>query len=171
MALEEYRDPILRKLIGMLEAEGPAALRGRYIYGDTLAPAKENLPCVSVAKQTTVVRSDGTMQDVHVMPIVMAVIYDWTTDLDQSFDLVRGTTGLYKLVEERNADYSVKAGSLVYALRANQKLDNNLFISINDEGLQCDYGLGWEKRGDNIFSTEGILRFNLELTQPKPNLY
>jgi hypothetical protein len=171
MALEQYRDPVLKALIDMLEVEGPTELRGHYIYGDVLMPAKNTLPCVSVARDATTIRSDGTMQDVHVTPIVMAVIYDWTVDLDQSFDLTRGTTGLYKLIEERNTDFSIKEGTLSYALRANQKLDDNLFISIRDEGLQIDYGLGWEKRGDNIFSVEGILRFNLELTQPKPNLY
>ena len=171
MALEEYRDPILEALIVMLEAEGPTELQTHYVYGDVLAPAKTMLPVVSVAREGTTIKSDGTMQDVHVTPIVMAVIYDWTTDLDQSFDLTRGTTALYRLIEERNADYSVKIGSLAYALRKNQKLDDNLFISINDDGLRIDYGLGWEKRGSNIFSVEGILRFNLELTQQKPNLY
>lgn len=171
MALEEYRDPLLKALIDMLEAEGPEELVGHYVYGDVLAPPKTMLPCVSVARQETNVRSDGTMQDVHTTGIVIAVIYDWTTDLDQSFDLVRGSTGLYKLMEERNPDFSVKPKTFVYALRDNQKLADNLFISINDNGLQVDYGLGWEKRGTNIFSVEGILRFNIELTQPKPNLY
>ena len=171
MALEEYKDPILKQLIDMLEQEGPDELAGHYIYGDVLMPARNMLPCVSVARQGTNIKSDGTMQDVHVSPIVLAVIYDWTTDLDQSFNLTRGTTALYKLIEERNTDFSVKAGTLAYALRDNQKLADNLFISIRDEGLMIDYGLGWEKRGDNIFSVEGVLRFNLELTQPKPNLY
>lgn len=171
MALEEYRDPLLKALIDMLEVEGPTELVGHYIYGDVLAPSRSMLPCVSVAREGTVVRSDGTMQDTHTTAIVMAVIYDWTTDLDQSFDLVRGTTGLYKLFEERNDDFTVKARTLIYALRDNQKLADNLFLSINDDGLQVDYGLGWEKRGDNIFSVEGILRFNIELTQPKPEFY
>lgn len=171
MALEEYYDPILEALIVMLEAEGPTELQGHYVYGDVLAPNRSELPVVSIAKQGTVIQSDGTMQDVHVSSIVMAIIYDWTQDLDQSFDLVRGTTGLYKLIEERNPDFSIKANTLSYALRDNQKLADNLFISIRDEGLRIDYGLGWEKRGSNIFSVEGILRFNLELTQPKPNLY
>lgn len=171
MALQEYRDPILKQLIDMLEVEGPAELAGHYIYGDTLAPARSMLPVVSVAKSGTNIVSDGTMQDRHILPITMAVIYAWTTDLDQSFDLVRGSTALYRLIEERNADFTLKANTIAYALRDNQKLANNLFISINDDGLQVDYGLGWEKRGTNIFSVEGILRFNLELTQQKPGLY
>lgn len=171
MALVEYRDPILKELIGMLEAEGPEELVGHYQYGDVLAPAKTLLPVVSVARDGTTVRSDGTMQDVHVTSIVMAVIYDWTIDLNQSFDLTRGTNALYRLIEERNTDYSVKTGTLSYALRKNQKLADNLYISIRDEGLRIDYGLGFEKRGANIFSVEGILRFNIELTQKKPGLY
>jgi len=177
MALEEYRDPILKELITMLETEGPAELKGHYIYGDTLAPKKDDLPIVSVAREGTIIRSDGSMQDVHTTAIVMAVIVDWTDDLNQSFDLTRGTTKLYEFLEEREDDpaspdyLAVKEGTLIFALRNKQKLANNLFISIRDDGLRADYGLGWEKRGDNIYSTEGILHFNIELTQKKPNLH
>jgi hypothetical protein len=167
----EYRDPILKALIDKLEAEGPEELRGHYIYGDTLAPKKSDLPVVSVSRDGTNIRSDGTMQDVHVSPIVVAIIVDWTTDLDQTFDLARGNNRLYRLVESRNPDFTLKTDSLAYVLRDNQKLADNLFISINDNGLQMDYGLGVEKRGSNIFSAEGILRFNIELTTKKPGLY
>lgn len=169
--LEEYRDPILKALIDKLEAEGPPELVGHYIYGDTLAPNKSDLPVVSVARDGTNVVSDGTMLDRHVQPIVIALIVDWTVDLDQSFDLTRGTNKLYRLVEERNADFSLKEKTLAYVLRKNQKLADNLFISIRDTGLMIDYGLGVEKRGDNIFSAEGIIRFNIESTQQKPGLY
>lgn len=171
MSLGEYRDPIITKLIEMLEANGPRELVGHYMYGDTLAPNKADLPVVAVARDGTNVLSDGTMQDRHVHSFVVSVIYDWTQDLDQSFDLVKGSTALYRLFQEMNDDYSVKEGTLVYALRKNQKLDTNLFISVNDNGLTVDYGLGVEKRGDNIFSVEGVVRFNVESTQKKPNLY
>lgn len=167
----EYRDPIIKKLIEMLESDGPTELVNKYIYGDVLAPPKSQLPVVSVAKDGINVASDGTMQDRHTIPIVMAVIVDWTRDLNESFDLTRGTNQLWEYFEKRNANYSVAEKTLIYALRKNQKLDNNLFISINDDGLNADYGLGIEKRGSNIFSVEGIIRFNLELTQQKPNLY
>lgn len=171
MSLVEYRDPILKTLIDMLEAEGPDELVKHYIYGDTLAPARSALPVVSVARDSTVLSSDGTMQDKHVTAIVMAVIADYSADLNTSFDLTRGTNKLYELIEARDENLRLKVGTLAYALRKNQKLADNLFISINDEGLIVDYGLGIEKRGDNIFSVEGILRFNIEVTQQKPNLY
>lgn len=170
-SLKEYRDPILKALIDMLEEQGPEELRGHYIYGDTLAPPKSSLPIVSVARDGTTVLSDGTMQDRHVTAITMAVIVDYTTDLNTSFDLVRGTTRLYDYIEARDDEFRVKENTISYALRKNQKLANNLFISINDNGLLIDYGLGVEKRGSNIFSVEGILRFNVESTQPKAHLY
>lgn len=171
MSLSEYRDPILKAVIDMLESEGPAKLVNHYIYGDTLAPAKSALPVVSVARDGTRILSDGTMQDRHVTSIVMAVIVDYTTDLNTSFDLSRGTSELYELIEARDTNRDLKANTLAYALRKNQKLGDNLFISVNDDGLLIDYGLGIEKRGSNIFSVEGILRFNVESTQRKPNLY
>jgi len=71
MGLQERRDPILKALIDMLEADGPADLVGHYIYGDTLAQPKELLPVVSVARDATTILSDGTMQDRHVQPIVI----------------------------------------------------------------------------------------------------
>lgn len=171
MSLAEYKDPIITALINKLEADGPTELVGHYIYGDTLAPNKSDLPVVSIARDGTVVQSDGTMQDRQTHSFVMSVIYDWTQDLDQSYDLVRGTTALYRLFQEMNDDYSVKQNTIIYALRKNQKLDNNLYISIQDNGLQVDYGLGVEKRGTNIFSVEGIVRFTVQSTQQKPNLY
>lgn len=177
MALEEYRDPILKEIITMLEAEGPEELVGHYVYGDTMAPAKDQLPIVSVARQDTVVRSDGSMQDVHITSIVMAVIVDWTDDLDQSFDVSTGTNKLYEFMEKREEDpaslnyLAAKEGTLTYAIRKNQKLADNLFISIRDDGLRIGYGIGWEKRGASIFSVEGVMRFNIELTQPKPEYY
>lgn len=171
MSLSEYRDPILKALIDMLEAEAPAELRGHYIYGDVSVPPKSALPVVSVARDGTTVISDGTMQDRHVTAIVMAIIVDYTSDFNQSFDLSKGTTKLYELIEKRDANLAVSQGSVIYALRKNQKLADNLFISINDNGLLVDYGLGIEKRGEGIFSVEGILRFNIESTQQKPNLY
>ena len=170
-SLSEYRDPILKAIIDMLEADGPRELVGHYIYGDTLAPAKPALPVVSVARDGTRILSDGTMQDRHVTSIVMAVIVDYTTDLNTSFDLSRGTSQLYEFIEARDENRLLKENTLSFALRKNQKLGDNLFISILDDGLMIDYGLGIEKRGSNIFSVEGILRFNVESTQKKPNLY
>lgn len=171
MALSEYRDPILKALIDMLESDGPSELQKHYIYGDTLAPPRSALPVVSVARDGTRIVSDGSMQDRHVTAIVMAVIVDYTTDLNTSFDLVKGTSKLYELVEARDTSRNLKVNTLAYALRKNQKLGDNLFISVNDDGLLIDYGLGIEKRGSNIFSVEAILRFNVESTQQKPNLY
>lgn len=171
MALREYKDPIIKALVEMFEADGPTELINHYYYGDMLMPNKPDLPIVSIARDGTRVVSDGTMQDRLVHSFVMSVIYDFTKDLDQSFDLVRGTTGLYKLYQEMDDNFRIKAGTLIYALRKNQKLGNNLFISINDDGLLVDYGIGVEKRGFNIFSVEGIVRFNVESTQQKANLY
>ena len=171
MALSEYRDPILKAIIDMLELDGPEELKKHYVYGDTLAPPRSALPVISVARDGTRIVSDGSMQDRHITAIVMAIIVDYTTDFNTSFDLTKGTNKLYELVEARDTALKLKTKTIAYALRKNQKLGDNMFISVNDEGLAIDYGLGVEKRGANIFSVEAILRFNIENTQKKPNLY
>jgi len=171
MALSEYRDPILKAIIDMLELDGPEELKKHYVYGDTLAPPRSALPVISVARDGTRIVSDGSMQDRHITAIVMAIIVDYTTDFNTSFDLTKGTNKLYELVEARDTALKLKTKTIAYALRKNQKLGDNMFISVNDDGLAIDYGLGVEKRGANIFSVEAILRFNIENTQKKPNLY
>ena len=171
MALSEYRDPILKAIIDMLELDGPEELKKHYVYGDTLAPPRSTLPVISVARDGTRIVSDGSMQDRHITAIVMAIIVDYTTDFNTSFDLTKGTNKLYELVEARDTALKLKTKTIAYALRKNQKLGDNMFISVNDDGLAIDYGLGVEKRGANIFSVEAILRFNIENTQKKPNLY
>ena len=99
--MEEYRDPIIDKLIEKLEAEGPDQLNGKYYNGDVLLVPKSELPICSIAKDTTQVGPASNMEDDHYMPMVLNVLYDYTSDLDQSSDLVAGVTGLYKMMEGR----------------------------------------------------------------------
>lgn len=166
--MEEYRDPIIDKIIEKLEAEGPEQLRGKYYNGDVLLVPKSELPVCSIAKDTTAIAAADNATDDHVMPLVLNVLYDYTSDLDQSSDIVAGVTGLYRMMEGRGEDsgagpYDLNASSISYILRKYQSLDpaNNLWLSVGpNERITIDYGLGIERRGPGIYSMESVIRFS-----------
>lgn len=167
--MEEYRDPIIEKLIEKLNAEGPSMLNGKYEHGDTLRAPVEDLPKATISKDLTRMMPASNMEDDQFMPMVINVIYNATRDYTQSSDLQAGLTTLYGICEGRNSDYTLKEDTLAYVLRKYQKLDNNLFISIGqNEELSINYGMGIERRGPGIFSVEAVLRFNVRFIQMRP---
>ncbi len=174
--MDEYRDPIIDKIIEKLEAEGPAELRGKYYNGDVLLVPKSELPICSIAKDTTRIFPADNMTDDNLMPLVLNVLYDYTSDLDQSSDLVAGVNGLYKMLEGRGAGagpYDLNTDSLAYVLRKYQTLDagNNLWLQVGpNEETAIDYGLGIERRGPGIFSVEGVIRFSARVHTTRPGV-
>lgn len=176
--MDEYRDPIIDKIIEKLEAEGPSELVGKYYNGDVLLVPKSELPICSIAKDTTRISPADNMTDDNLMPLVLNVLYDYTSDLDQSSDIVAGVTGLYKMLEGRGQDdgagpYDLNANSIAYILRKYQTLDaaNNLWLQVGpSEETQIDYGLGIERRGPGIYSVEGVIRFSARVHTVRPGL-
>lgn len=168
--MSEYRDPILQKLIDTLEAEGPSELIGHYKQGDVIAVSKEELPVVTVTKDSTRMGAASNQEDDQLLPIVINVIYDFMRDLTQSSDLEVGMTTLYGYCEGRSEeDYNLLPSSIAYVLRSHPKLDNNLYISVGpNEELSINYGMGVERRGKGIFSVEAVLRFNMRFQQNRP---
>lgn len=172
--MPEYKDPVIAKIIEVLKANGPSAIKSWY-YGDVLVVPKSELPVVSIAKASTQIMTADTGNDDHQMPMVLTVIYDYTRSLDRSFDLSGGTQDLYDIVEGRGDDtnkpYKLNTDSIAYVLRNNINLDptNKLWLSVGqNEGLVINYGLGIERRGPGIFSIEANIRFTARLHQTRP---
>ncbi len=107
-----YKDPIIAKLIETFEPLGPSELVGKYYNGDVLLSPKSDMPLAYFAKDSTGVVSADNMEDQHLMPMVLNVIYDYTRDLNESYEIVAGASSLYEIMEGRNDDYSLKDNSL-----------------------------------------------------------
>lgn len=160
----DYVDPILKKLITVLEAEGPSELIGRYRYGDLLVVGKDELPLVAVAKGRTQIFPASNMEDEHLMSVVISVIYDMTNDITQSEEFVAGTSGLYDLVERRTDDYQLHEQSIAYVLRKYQTLDDHMWLAVGPgQEVSIEYGLGVNRRGPGAFSVEAAIRFTVKL--------
>lgn len=165
----DYKDPIITKLMEKLNTEGPSELRTKYIYGDVLIVPKDELPVCTIAKNNLMVLPDTNLEDLHIIPIVMNIIYDYTNDLTQDHQIVAGVNSLYKICEGRDATYQLDTDSIMSVLRKYTQLDDNAWISIGqNEQTRIDYGIGQERRGAGIFSVEARIRFNVTLHLIKP---
>ena len=171
-ANQGYKDPVIQKLIDALDEFGPSELKGRYRHGDIMVPAKTDLPLVTIARDRTRITQASDLEDDNVMPLVINVLYDYTRDLTNDFDVQAGVTSLYRLVEERDPNhFGVKEGTIAWVLRRKQQLAPKLFLAVGpNEVLDIDYGLGVERRGPGIFSVESVIRISARAHSPRPGV-
>lgn len=164
-----YKDPIISKVIEVLNATGPSKLEGRYIHGDVLLPNKGDLPICYVTKDQVTAAPANSMEDEHQQLMVATVILDFTGDLNEAYDMVAGVSELFEMCEARDEQYRLKENSLLYVLRKNQQIDNNFWLGVGS-AVQINYGMGVERRGPGIFSIEATIRFTARLHLPQPGI-
>lgn len=163
----EYKDPVIEKLLALMQQAQPKNIK-KFHNGDRLIGPKREMPYLSIAKSNTKVSPADNMEDQHIMQMTLTVVYDWTRDLNKSSELVAGANGLYELMEGRDENYQLKANSILGVLRANETLGEKIWIAVGDgEVAEVQYGLGVNRRGPGIFSTEAIIKFNVTLHVPK----
>jgi len=169
MNSNQYKDPIIQKVIDVLNTQGPSKLRGRYTNGDVLLPNKTELPMCYVTKDQVAAQPANNMEDEHLQMMVATVILDFTQDMNAAYGMVAGVSELFQFCEERNSDYELLPNSLLYILRNNQQIDDKMWIGIGTP-VQINYGLGIERRGPGIFSIEATIRFTVKLHLPAPGV-
>jgi len=166
-----YQDPVLAKLVGLLNAEGPSELKNRYFFGDPLVVPRSQLPAVFITKDQTRIDEGSNAEDESRMVVVLNVVYDLTRDFNQAFNDINSANTLYDVVEGRNADYTLKPTSLAYILREHQALDqpHNLWIN-HDTPLEPEYGVTVNKRGEGVYTVEAVLRIMVVHQQLRPGM-
>ncbi len=170
MASDLYKDPIISKVISVLEDQGPSKLDGRYIHGDVLLPNKFDLPICYVTKDQVDTSPANNMEDEHQQMMVATVILDMTQDLNEAYNMVAGVSELFEMCEERDPDnYRLMPNSLLYVLRNSQQIDNKFWIGVGSP-VRINYGMGVERRGPGIFSIEATIRFTVRLHLPQPGI-
>lgn len=165
--MPQYRDPFITKLIGIFNAEGPASLKNRYYYGDPMVVAKSQLPAVFISKDKTTIAPETNEEDVSTIPMIINVVMDLTRDFGQAFNSINSMNQVYEAIEARNVDYTLRSDSLAYLLRKHMELDSQVWIDLSS-GLELDYGVGMGKRGEGIFTVEGVMKFTVTHIQMRP---
>lgn len=162
----QYRDPIIEAIINHLKQGANPDIKNWY-YGDVLLVSKRDLPAVSVAIDRTRIITDSTGDDKSVVPIVISVITDINADQGRDWDTMAGTTELYEYIIGRNADFTFRKDSFAHLLREKVQLaaattqdgdQVSVYLGIEDQDLDVEFGIGVERRGPGIFSVEAAIR-------------
>lgn len=174
MSQNLYRDPIITRIIELLNAEGPAELKGKYHHGDIIIAPNNQMPFCSVAIDNQAVNSADSMEDNNVVPLVLTVVQSATRDIE-NWDVSAASVKLYRMIAGRVTDrespdlYNLLPDSMMGVLRKYAHADKKLFIAINDAPMTADFGIGMERRGAGMYSVEGTLRITCTLFTETPH--
>lgn len=165
-----YEDPILRKILDLMNTEGPKALRGRWSIGDSLAIPKNILPHGFIAYDSENVFdiAGGTLRDNA--NVVISVAVDMTRELQVPTDRSDAHEMIVEFMAKKDKNtLEFDKNSIIGALRSHQELDmaHNLWIEVGTQS-SVEYGVGLEKRGAGIVTAEGVLRFQISHDQLIP---
>lgn len=170
MSSDIYQDPIIQKVIDMLDANGPSKLQGRYINGDVLLPNGSELPMCYICKDQVLAQPADNMEDEHLQMLVATVILDIRDDINEAYNSVAGMPELWDICEGRDPNnYRLREDTMLYQLRNSQQLDNKFWLGVGTP-VQINYGMGVQRRGPGIFSIEAVIRFTVRLHLPMPGI-
>lgn len=162
-----YRDPILTLIRDRFNAEGPKELKDRYFFGDTLLVNARELPCVFMSIDVERLTNASNAEVESNIPIALNVVYDLRRDFQQSIENVNAHMSVVNFLIGRNADYTIRKDSLAGVLWNHPQLAAKLWVNL-DQPMEADFGIGIEKRGPGIFTTEGVLKFTVKHHQLTP---
>lgn len=148
-----YKDPILEKLFALISASNTDIIS--YHYGDPLFIPKSELPALIGSTDITSIGDLGNAEDEHRIKYFLTLVTDireWTGIANPDNIHVGDQIGK-KIVEERNANYTLKSSSLLDILRSNEDLGNNAHIDTENPVI-ADYGFTFGKRGENNWAWE-----------------
>jgi hypothetical protein len=160
-----YSDPVIEKYISLIKTHNGEIKS--YYQGDPLRVAASLLPCCIISKTGTNVGPLSNAEDGHEIGLRITLITDVRQDLssDESYaNIVEGVSSLYDLMEGRNADYSLKATSILDILRSNITVDadNNLRTDLGSL-TRVDYGVTDREPGG--WTTEARVDFTADFLQ------
>lgn len=168
--MPRYKDPVLQKIIDLMEAHGPAELKGRWGIGESMNLSAGSLPQAFVSYDTVQITdaSSGTIEFSN--NVVITVVVDMKGEFQSPVSNVESHNQVIELIARRDEDLKIRTDSIVGCLREHQDVTPNLWI---DDGMptMIDYGIGIEKRGPGIVTAEASVHFVVTNEQRKPEFY
>jgi hypothetical protein len=162
-----YSDPIIAKYIALIKANTGAIKM--FYEGEPIRIPGSNYPCAIISKRETRVGPLSNAEDEHGIGMSITVITDVRSDLsteESIAEVVAGVASLYEIMEGRNADYSLKADSLLAILRHNIAVDlNNQLRTDLSSVTRVDYGQTLKDRPREEWSIEARVDFVAHFSQ------
>jgi hypothetical protein len=167
--MAHYDDPILRKIIDVLEADGPAELKGRYNTSDPGVVNKSQLakPMVFVTYDYQGVMDTAGGEIGTTLRVMINVVVDMTKDFYQGLNATAHMRATGLAIGRDSETFDILSNSIMGALRKNQELASNLWI---DVGSITEVEPDSIPRGKGIITSEMLIRVNVRHEQLRPGL-
>ena len=157
-------DPVAQTIIDFLDDSGPKQLKGRYVEGDVVEPAINDLPLGAIFPISEQIVTFNNHVDASILIYQIHVLVNWRADLKRPTRQSLGTTLLKEIISNRQSNYAPAPDSLLGALRSRVSLAPNLRLSVEGTPYpEVNYGGGLGKRGSNANITEAFVTFGLHL--------
>ena len=162
-----YQDTIIKKYIDLISATNKEIKM--FYQGDPVKIPNSALPCCIISKRATAVGQITNSQDEHEVGLNITIVTDIREELSTDNDganLAPGIAKLYELVEGRDANYKLKADSILNILRTNQLVDsaNNLRTDLKTT-TRIDYGQTLRQRNPAMWSVEARVEIIVNFIQ------
>lgn len=161
-------DPILSRIIKLLNEHGPKELKGRYGIGDPGVINKSQLqkPMAFVSYETQEFSMSSAFELGNRLPIAIDVVVDMTKDFGQGLNAYSHSS-VIEFAAGRNKDFSVREDSVVGALRSHQDMTENdddlqLFLDVETPTrVEFDY----QNRDKGLVTAEAVVHFTVGVNQ------
>ncbi len=162
-----YTDPIISKYFALIKAAVPDGLFKKYFQGDPMRIGKSLIPALIISKSETRVGPLTNAEDEHGIALILTVVTDVRDTVNDSDELVKGTSQLYDIIEGRSdTTYKLKSQSILNILRSNLVVDAALNLRTDLNTItRADYGLTIGKRAPDAYAVEGTVEWVAHFTQ------
>lgn len=162
----QYKDPILKKLIEILDERGPRELKGRYGYGDPGVIQRSQLArprCFLSYEQQVLTDSAMGMVETNAT-VLINVVYDMSRDFGQG-ENAWSHMSVAELVSGRDESMKLRNDTIIGALRKNEHLAldfGQLYIDLGD-GTEVEFGLNNRDKG--LVTSEAVVKINVKFEE------
>lgn len=160
-----YKDPIIAKYLELITGVNKS-FKGIY-QGDPIVIPASMLPALIISKEETMVENFTNAEDRHRVRMIITVVGDLRSEINDDTQVIPGVAGLYDIVEGRDPDtYLLKSTSILYILRANENVDaaHNLATDI-DTITVARFQATLGKRDKDAYSVEAQVSFTAHFIQ------
>lgn len=171
-----YADPLVRQVMDLVNAEGPASLKDKHFYGDRgeiNVPARSLLPMCfwTILPSGSNRRRSGLQENEYNIRVECRVIVDRQKDFTNSLEESSSHGEISKLMWERDqTTLALKPGSILYVIDSHETIPNTkIYLGLRDS-LEMGYASTAEERGRGLYTHEGIIHFTITHQQLKPGL-
>lgn len=166
-----YSDPILQKIVKLMNEHGPRELEKRWGVGDPIVVSAGSLPRAFIQYDNAVFSDASNAETNTDSAIVINVVVDMKKEFGSPKNKVESHEQVVDMIQRRGDDVKISAESIVGCLLKYQDdLGDKCWVNIGNP-IETDYGIGIEKRGPGIMTAEGLVRFTVTHQQISPFYY